>query len=190
MGVVGWSRGSEAATLLAATDDRVRVLVCYAPSAYSFPGLVPSGETVPAWTRDGEPVAFVPPYDGIEDDEDEPSVVRFRRTVERAASDELDQARLPIEDVTGPVVLVSGGNDRMWPSVSFAETLVDVLEASGHGWPFVHLSYADAGHAIAAPYESTDEGTLGELGGTDAGTAYAAADAWRRVLEHLALGLE
>lgn len=190
VGVIGWSRGSEAATLLAAADDRVRVLVGYAPSAYSFPGLVPSGEVVPAWTRDGEPVAFVPPYDGIEDDEGEPSVVRFRRTVERADPDDLDRARLPVEDVAGPVVLVSGGDDRVWPSPAFAETLIDVLEASDHDWPFVHLSYEDAGHAIAAPYESTDEDTLAELGGTDAATAHAAADAWRHVLEYLALGLE
>jgi dienelactone hydrolase len=192
VGTVAWSRGTEAQFLLAAHDDRVGVAIAYVLSAYAFPGLPgnePTDGSVSAWSRDGDPVPFVPPYDGIEDDMDESSLVRFRRTVERASPDVLERAVLPTEDVSGSVLLVSGEKDATWPSSQFAETLANRLSEHEHRWPYEHLRYPDAGHGIASPYRPPTESLTDSLGGTRPGNSYANADAWFHTLEFLRVGL-
>jgi dienelactone hydrolase len=188
VGTVAWSRGTEAQFLLAARDDRVGATIAYVPSAYVFPGLPrnePGDGSVSAWSQEGEPVPFVPPYDGIEEDMNESSLVRFRRTVERASADALERATLPVESVSGSVLLVSGGDDATWPSARFAATLTDRLSEHDHRWSYEHLRYPAAGHSIASPYEPPSERLVDRLGGTRAGNAFAEADAWFHALTYL-----
>lgn len=184
-GIVAWSRGSEAAFLVADADDRIEATVGYVPAAYAFPG--PTEPVRSAWTRNGDPVPYVPPDHGLDDEA--PPRRRFRRAVDRASPAERDRAALPVADIAGPVLLVSGADDRVWPSNAFAERLEDRLAERGHGGPVEHRTYADAGHGIAVPYDPLDRETLDRFGGTRAGTAYAAADAWTATLECLRRGL-
>jgi dienelactone hydrolase len=191
VGTVAWSRGTEAQFLLAARDDRVGVTIAYMPSAYVFPGLPgdePGDGSVSAWSSDGDPVPFVQPYEGVEDDMDESSLVRFHRTIERASSDMLECAALSVETVSGPVLLVSGEEDAVWPSSQFAGTLVGRLSKHEHRWSYEHLQYPEAGHGIASPYDPPSEGLVDQLGGTCSGNAYAEADAWFHALTCLQRG--
>lgn len=141
------------------------------------------------WAADGEPVAYVPLYDGVEDDEDEPAVVRFRRTVDRAPAEALERAALPVAGVDGPVVLVSGREDRIWPSTTFGETLGERFDGLDRPWSHAHHAFDDAGHAITVPYEPLEESVLEYMGGSRAGTLHAASVAWERSLECLRRGL-
>ena len=162
VGTVAWSRGTEAQLLLAARDERVGAVVAYVASIYAFPGLPgnePGEGKSSAWSQDGEPVPYVPPYEGIEDDMDEPGGVRFRRTVDRAAADILEQARLPVEDVRGPVLFVSDGAAETSPSTRSAETAIDHLVEHEHPWPYEHRHYPNAGHAITSPYPTDQRET-------------------------------
>jgi nucleolar protein 56 len=193
VGTVAWSRGTEAQLLLAARDERVGAVVAYVASIYAFPGLPgnePGEGKSSAWSQDGEPVPYVPPYEGIEDDMDEPGGVRFRRTVDRAAADILEQARLPVEDVRGPVLFVSDGAAETSPSTRSAETAIDHLVEHEHPWPYEHRHYPNAGHAITSPYQPISEKLIEVFGGTRAGNTYAEADAWLHALECLRSGLD
>lgn len=118
-------------------------------------------------------------------DEDEPDVVRFKRTVERASSELVDRATLPVTNIDGPVLLVSGTDERVWPSAQFSDKLAERLAAHGHQATCTTLTYDNAGHAITVPYETMTADILQAMGGSRDGTAYAAVDAWEHTLSIL-----
>jgi hypothetical protein len=90
--------------------------------------------------------------------------------------------------------MVSGRDDQVWPSFDLAEIAYRRLERYHHPWRFEHVSYPDAGHAIAAPYEPTTAVSVIHLitrraytlGGTPEGQIDANVDCWTRTLEFLA----
>ncbi|WP_436927935.1 acyl-CoA thioester hydrolase/BAAT C-terminal domain-containing protein [Halosimplex amylolyticum] len=200
VGVVGFSRGGEAALLTGAHFDAIGAVVAYVPSCYAFPA--PSwmdgvAEGRATWTLDGEPVPFLPIDEHVTDADgidapiggEPPNAATL--ALERSTPEERERAAIPVEDIDGSVLLVSGGRDAVWPATEFSERVVDRLEATAHQWPVEHRSYPDAGHAIRVPYRfdgSDDRADEHWLGGTNEANAHAAADAWRRTLDALADG--
>ena len=201
LAVWGASRGGELALLLGATFPEINAVAAWVPSGVVFwaLGLAEPNDTRPrvAWTfRDkplpylqeintsgdpppvsepGRPVAYTPFYR---------SQLRDARAVERAT--------IPVEKIRGPVQLVSGGDDQMWPSSDLAEIALRRLETHRHPFPFRHLKYPEAGHMILVPYWPLPELRLITLprvegaqdvllfqGGTAKADAEAGIDAWR-----------
>lgn len=201
VGVVGFSRGGEAALLVGSTFDSVGVVVAYVPSCYVW--AAPSwmrgvGEDQPSWTLNGEPVPYLPidRYITNHDDlgeplgGDEPSASTL--ALERASRHEIERATIPVETVDGPVLLISGGRDTVWPCSLFAERAAERLARHDHPWAFEHRCFREAGHAIRAPYqfdESVDADGEHRYGGTNEVNAEASARAWVDALEFLARGL-
>jgi dienelactone hydrolase len=105
------------------------------------------------------------------------------------ALDVLDAATIPVERINGPVLLLSAENDY-GHGPAYHRIAADRLAA--HGRPHQHIVYPGAGHLIAAPpYAPTTRltgpgpGATFEHGGSAAATAFARADAHRRVLKFL-----
>jgi dienelactone hydrolase len=102
-------------------------------------------------------------------------------------------AVIPVEDITGPLLLVAGGDDQLWPSSLMAEAIMDRRAAMGGHADDELLTYPNAGHLIgkaSVPAGSTRiAGGRLESGGTPPDNARAQADAWPRVLEFLAKAL-
>src|SRR5262249_49964027 len=63
-----------------------------------------------------------------------------------------ERATIPVEKIRGPVQLVSGSDDQIWPSSELADIAFRRLETHGHPFPFRHLKYPESGHAIMVPY--------------------------------------
>lgn len=202
VGVVGFSRGGEAALLAGAHIGAVGAVVAYVPSGYAFPAptwMAGIDEEGPTWTVGGDPVPYVPIDETVEADpdgfdeavnlEDDASSA----AVERATPETLERATIPVERTDGPVLLVSGGEDDVWPSTDLAAVAADRLAARDHAWPHEHLAYPRAGHAIRVPYrrgQEQDPSDPHPLGGTRAANVHAAADAWHAALSCLRIGLE
>ncbi|WP_276273490.1 acyl-CoA thioester hydrolase/BAAT C-terminal domain-containing protein [Haloarcula litorea] len=190
VGVVGASRGTEAALLSGVHFDWVGAVAALAPSCYVWRGEEP---TVPAWRLDGEPVPYL---DFPRDDGDRVLAPAFRGTLREASDEAVAAATIPVEEVGAPLLFVSGGDDRLWPSGTFANRAVRRLERHGDASRARHLHYEDAGHAVSLPpYIPTWWTTETEryvLGGTPAANARATADAWPSTLSVLrdALGAD
>jgi dienelactone hydrolase len=95
----------------------------------------------------------------------------------------LEAATIPVERTHGPILFISGQADALWPSPELAEISVRRLHEAGFPFKFEHVSYEDAGHVFEYPFlpASISSGTF-LFGGTPAGNAKAAADAWSRIL--------
>lgn len=200
--VVGNSKGGELALLLAATYPKdIRAVVGYAPSAIVWQGIpldrefYHGGPRSP-WTLRGEALPFVAWARPLASEmvrmtehflDDRP--ISTRAFYERALQDEkaVAAASVPVEKIEAPVLLISGTDDRLWPSTRLSEMAIERLKAHDHPYSCEHLRYEGAGHMIAPPgYEPrTSWARRFELGGSREANRFANADSWTKVLGFL-----
>ena len=195
IGVLGGSRGGEAALLIAAHDSRVSAVVSVVGSGLRTQGIdfrhgslldildTPTN----SWTLQGRPLPYLP-Y-AVSDDLR--ALVEQRQPVPLASAfappptdpAELDRVSIPVERIGGPVLLLSAEDDRNWPSAAYSQVAADRL--AGHPHRVEHHILPGAGHSIAgppgAPFTSTlspGPGVTFEMGGTAATNTRAQADCW------------
>lgn len=173
LGVVGTSRGGELALLLGATYPQVKAVISYVGSGVTWAGDPGAEQELrPAWTYEGAPVPF--------------------------PQDDLYEALIAVEQINGPVLLISGQDDQVWASAKFSEIAFVRLQQYDHPHEHEHLAYINAGHFIGVPYwpthgHFTTHPVTGErysAGGTPQGNAHAAADSWQRALAFLEKNFE
>ena len=125
---------------------------------------------------EGKAVSFTPMFNSI----------IYNRTA-------VQDMEIQIEKINGPVMLISGQDDQIWPSAQLSEFAVQRLKDHNFKNMVKHLSYPDAGHSIGPPFRPTTmnqalhpvSGILMKLGGTAAGNAYASEDSWQQLLSFL-----
>jgi len=177
--VMGSSWGAEAALLLGALDERVDSVVAFAPSAYVWGRVLEDGSQRSAWTWQGEPLPFVPFDVDWKSEDDPPSYAGMYRQSLRAAP---EQARIPVERIRGEVLLVAGGDDKVWPAVEFAAE----IERRRGDRPTRTVTVAAAGHRAVLPGEEPK--TAGQRmarGGTEAADRELGSRAWPEILRLL-----
>jgi nucleolar protein 56 len=188
VGLLGHSKGAEFALLAGSRADDVGAVVAIAPTAYVWTSPMPDvSET--SWTVGGEPHPTVPRPENPRPPERvrgrSKPVGTLRHALEQADEEALADARIPVEEIPGDVLLIAGGRDGVWPSVRMAETIVDRLDSVGFDHASEALTYPDAGHVITVPYRPTTYEMLGGglyLGGDADAIAAAEADAWPRTV--------
>ena len=192
MVVFGRSRGAELALLLGATFPRVRAVVAYALSSVLWAGFRDGqGVDEPSWSYGGQPLPYLYPRPSRE----QMATIFSQRPLAFTPifshglqdHDAVEVAAIPVERIQGPVLLVSGENDQLWPSSLMSDQVVERLARHGHPYPSAHRHYPDAGHFLRPPHVPTtglESGALA-LGGSSQGQAAANADAWVHVLTFL-----
>jgi len=178
--IVGASKGAELALLLAARDATVAGVIALSPSSVVWQGLPgKSGPTHPqsSWSLNGQPVPFVPYAQGESFDPADPRSIYkiYERSLAQKAA--VAQATIAVEKIHGPVLLLSGSQDDLWPSGQMGDAILARLKTMGFPYPCEHAKYEDAGH------------TLNEYflrGGTVEGNRTARQEASKKMLEFLA----
>ena len=185
--------------LLGATISEIAAVVAYAPSAYVYQGL---GEKITSsWSYHDQPLSFVayepaPVFEAYEKRQLAEGVPIACRTLYLEAlqhTKELAQATIPVERIQGPVLLISGEDDQMWPATLFAEQIEQRLRKQYHPYWHEHISYAHAGHTIGVPNITTTvtqlrhpfSGSINDYGGTPQGNARASTHSWQTLLTFL-----
>ena len=201
LGVIGGSRGGEAALLIAATFPAIRAVVSTVGSGIITQGIGEDATLLeklrnsgPSWTYRGQPLPYLPYTISPELERQvtagEPVELRlaFLPGLQDQAS--LAAATIPVERIQGAVLLISAGDDRAWPSEALSELARERLATFRHRFPYRHLVYPHAGHPIAPPPYGPDFGSLLPgpgvqfiAGGTPKATATARADAWKQTLQ-------
>ncbi len=168
--VLGGSRGSEAAELLAVHyPDLVDGVIAGSPSSVAL-GDLPD-QTDPAWTFEGRAVPYT-------------------RQLDQPHPTDNPDAVIPVERIHGPVFLACGGIDRIWTSCDYAHAIIAELKAHHGRFPHVLAEYPDAGHLVGAfaPYEpEAFVGAETALEGLHSDSnAIALSQVWPRLLHFLA----
>jgi dienelactone hydrolase len=108
-----------------------------------------------------------------------------------AALDDVDaasRASVRVEQAAGPLLLVSGGDDGVWPARRMCELAIRRMTEHGRARDLKHLHFANAGHMLF-PYQRPSDTLIPEglvdLGGSAEADAAAHASAWQKVVETL-----
>lgn len=183
LGVIGISKGGEAALLIASRNKKLRAVIAGVPSHVAWPGVVWDGAwgttPRPSWSAGGQPLPVVPygafdPAGGIR------SV--YDNGLKALAAH--PGAVIPLERARARILLVCGEADSLWPGCPMARAA-----AARAGQRAEVRAYADAGHlAFGVPVDpkSPGFGQLASLGGTAQGNAAARTDSWARAEAFLA----
>lgn len=192
IGIVGISRGAELALTLGARLPYLRSVVAYSPSSAVWSGLYgdrPADR--PAWTISGASIPFfslmTPALALVRDRVFSESPVPLTPMFDAALDAVLPpEVLIPVEQTNGPILLVSGDDDRMWPSSRMARQVIERLAAYQHPFTSRHVHYRNAGHLMRPPGVPTGilDGKFA-LGGTPAGQAAANRAAWAETVAFL-----
>jgi len=193
IGLYGVSRGAELALLLGSFfPERISAVLAVVPSSVVWGALGNPREA--AWIYEGKPVLPSAPFPMAKldinrgKDPSDPFSTRHFHMMGRSMVEEWEPAMIPVEKMQGPVLLVSGGDDQMWPSDVFAADLAERLESASI--PHNHLLYPEAGHGITVPYLPRSNHYLHphvqrwfSLGGSRKGDEMASRDFWLKGIE-------
>lgn len=197
VGLYGVSKGGELALLAGSHYESVRAVVSIAGSGVTWESFGSGSGS--SWTIDGEPVPSIPIVrdpDEIDrtppSEPDAPTALEpiYTASFEAAGAETIERSTIPVEDIDGPVLLVSGGDDGLWNAVRFSRVAMDRLDAHDRPYRDEHLVFPAAGHRITYPYQPASNRGAGRrwaYGGTTAGYARADRGHWPRALETLSV---
>jgi len=205
IGIFAVSRGAELALLLGSNFSQIHAIVAYAPShvAWAAGGRDKNtGEIPPSWTRGGKALPFVPlPLRQFIFRSAVPVALLKRPVMFRELfhaglrkSKALATAEIPVEKIGGSILLISGGDDHLWPADEMSGRIVVRLKKSRFAHPVEHLHYPKAGHMLRHPYLPTTarysrnphlRNARYSFGGNAPADAEAQDDSWRRAIAFL-----
>lgn len=201
--VKGNSRGGELSLLLGSRFAAVRAVAAFVPSGYIWGAARIDWSDGAAWTWQGRDLPRMP---GSQDEEADPGrdvaadgsiklTPGFLDALAAATPEELANAEIPVERTNGPILMVCGEADDMWPAIEFTDVVLRRTTDTHFPHSVRRLTYPDAGHLITLPYLPARTSSVHPLGGnfayggTRAGTAAARAAAWREMLAFLTTAL-
>jgi dienelactone hydrolase len=153
--VYGYSKGGELALLLGSLYSQIKAVAAFSGSSFVWQGLR-FGRPGSSWTQGGKTLSYLPMkvplytifrlFLG--------KTVAFRGSYERGlrASKSVDAAAIRVEQINGPVFLVAGTDDQVWPAADFADTITERLKQHEHRYPCKYLRQEGAGHLVCMPY--------------------------------------
>jgi len=201
--ISGQSRGGELVLLLGATFPKeVSAVVAYVPGAVVHSGQNACdpkiGREGPTWLLGGKAIPHVwennrtatwAPFD------EGPSPHRHEKAILTALQDPdaVARARIKVEDIEGPVILLSATDDGSWPSSLYSKMVQDKLAEVKHPYPVEWLDYENGGHSILFPYVPTTQlvyahpvsGKISTSGGNPKDNARADQESWEGVKKFL-----
>jgi dienelactone hydrolase len=175
LAVMGVSRGGELALQLGSVYPALKAVVAYVPANVRYPACCRMATPMPSWTVNGHPLSYVRP--------------RAHDLAEEVA------AQIAVERTHGPILMIGGRDDGVWPSSEMVEQAEARLKRAHFEYPVVALLYPHAGHRAGLPeiIPTWNEGMVHPVagtpmnpGGSPEGNAESTLDAIPKVLSFLA----
>jgi dienelactone hydrolase len=173
--VMGTSRGGELALQLGSMYPAIKAVVAYVPANVRYPACCGYTRIPYAWTWHGQPLTYIPAR-----------LTRFPSGLMVAA--------IPVERTRGPILVISGQDDSVWPSPIMTADIVDRLKHDHFPFEVERLNYPHAGHLAGRPeifpawhgeVRHPVSGQEVNLGGNAKGDAESSLDAIPKVLAFL-----
>lgn len=196
--VMGVSRNAELALLLASTfPDLVHGVIAIAPSAVVWPNAVlpfNSDELLPSWTYQDASVPYIPMQKIEAPTAGELKTLPYWQAGLAKANAHPD-AFIPVERIAGPILLLSGEDDQIWPAADMSDMIAARLDTLDFAYQISNVQYPDAGHLISrgVAYQGHRTGQMPidgqeyafSFGGTAEGDKVAHLDLVKRIRQFL-----
>ena len=197
--VMGASKNAELALLLASYyPEIINGVIAYAPSSVSWSNTVlpyNSDDIKASWTYKGNDIPYIAmPKFSIIDDSISNTMEYWQMGLNKTT--EVDKASIKVEKIQGPILLLSGKDDKVWPSSPMADMLEKRIKEVDFTYSFENIKYENAGHQISGNPESSTDVRNGEMiikdkkfkfdyGGTTEGDNIAKRDAKLKVFKFI-----
>lgn len=185
IGIVGTSIGGMAALLASAQYRELKVVVAAVPSSVVWSTF--GSSRVSMFSLAGQSLPYVP-Y-GLSGGN---RVFNLYDEGLNALAQHPD-AIIPVEKINGPVMVICGTIDSLWPSCRMSAQIVTRLEARKFTHAVRLLEYPDAGHSVFGPTvapESPAFASLGSSGGAPASNNAARIDSWPKAVSFIDAALK
>lgn len=199
--VSGISRGGELVLLLGATFPKIRCVIAYVPSNAVLGPFTddPKEAQSNAWTFGRKGVPRIKRRENPDEVDEvynrEPIALTpwFLANFDFGAVKDVSDGAIPVENTNGAVLMITGRDDRMWPSSMMADLVMERLRRKNFPYKHQHLSYHGAGHYLQYPYlpSTVDQlkhpvdGLYYLVGGGGTEHYLAERDSWKKMLEFL-----
>jgi dienelactone hydrolase len=173
--VVGTSRGGELALQLGSLYPQIKAVVAFVPANVRYPACCGNTTAPYAWAWKGQPLTYAAPR------------LKDSLSAELAAG-------ITVERTNGPLLLIGGQDDGVWPSSTMIEAIADRLRRGHFSHRVEILKYSHAGHRAGRPeivptWHSKERHPISgrelDLGGSARGDAESTLDAIPKVLAFL-----
>lgn len=147
--VMGVSRGAELALLLASQYPRIHGVVAYSPGCFVLPNAVDTDNSIAthsSWTLEGNPLSFAPLriFEG-----NHQRNMNYRNYIIPFLNEsDSERYTINVENSNGPILLLSGSDDQIWPSAEMAEKLEQRLNANQFSHQVTNVIIPGAGHSF------------------------------------------
>ena len=199
IGIVGISFGGLLSLLVPSLYPQIRACAPNVPSGILFGGAgVDYNKPISPFSWQGKSLPIVPrPSDTNEWMKAQMAkngaidlTQNHWNALKAASKEQIEAATIKVENINGPVMLISGGDDRQWPSTELSDMVVKRLKDKGFAHKVIHLAYENAGHGLFQPYYTfipsrfthPVDGNTYLLGGTHKANICAIEDYWPKMI--------
>ncbi len=142
--LMGGSRGGELVLNLASRFSHFKAVIAMSTSNVSFPAITWSANTS-SWTYKNQEVPYVPaPLKTIS-----PAIKGDLYTAHSMMLEDgnaVKNAEIEVENIKGPILIISGKNDDQWPATAMSSSLMERLKEHNFKYYNEHV-ILNAGHA-------------------------------------------
>ena len=184
----GVSRGGELALLLGSMfPKQIQAIAAVVPSSMVYGAILTDA---PAWVYRGKsiyPKAPLPPlvFDPRFGKEIPLALTPFFLEGLKDQKGSL-RSQIEVEKIECPLLLISAGDDQMWPSKLYAEQILKRLNKRTSPISFSHLHYPKGGHGISSSNQSSEVHPVTNIhfafGGTESDNEMARVDCWNQTV--------
>lgn len=147
--IFGYSKGAELSLLLASKTNDINGVIAINPSNVIFqsPGSLKEDKINSSWTYLKEELPFIRLNKEIFN---ESRGKRFKKLYEDGLNkaNNLDQAIINVENINGPILLLSGTEDIVWPATYMSDEIIKRLVSKKFPFKYKHIAYEGAGHTL------------------------------------------
>jgi len=195
--VMGGSTSAELALLVSSTlPDKVKGVIALCPSSVSWSNTVfpwSSDEIKAKWTFKGQPIPYIAMEKIKGNSTDKIETLSYWN---KGLDDTLQvsQAAIKVERISGPILLITPIDDKVWPSLRMSDMIVKRLTDHNFKFKYENIKYENAGHGIMFQKHNAlneDKGQMKidgkvyefDYGGTPTGNLAGQVDSREKIME-------
>jgi dienelactone hydrolase len=194
--IVGFSKGGEAALLVASMRRDIKGAIAFVPSNVRWQG-IPNGPSFigkSSWTLNGNDLPFLKCSFSFSffckyiSNSKQIELREIFKTIFTGDKSKIEPALIEVEKINGPIILVAGKDDKVWPSYDMCQMMKNRLDSLKFEHQIECLYYDNAGHFIFGPdlmptINYKDQQVA--VGGKDSENSAAQIDSWNKMIRFL-----